>query len=202
MQEVTVLYKKTTKKYNYDHKTTVKQLIDRVRADNKIGNPNFSAKLNGTKLDGKKLIWSLGIKEGTIIHVYPESPASDPAPKVKRICIPRRTDIDTEMTAPSDIEERIQDLAALFPPGQVPDRETIYTALENSYWNLDRAVDYLFPPNEKPESTLTPEEKKDIIDLTKTGKGYSPETAIQVYFACDKNLEIAKNIIQTIELDP
>lgn len=190
--KATVMFRKKEFKYDYDPKTTVGDLINRVREDNKIQNTNFGVQLDGRILKHNDLVSKLQLKDDSVILMNIEAAASA-QPVRRRICIPRRTDIDSDMKRPPDIEDRINKLKSLFPPGQEPDNDTILTALENSYWNLDRAVDYLFPPNDKPESPLTAQQKKDIHELIELG--YTPGIAIQVYFA-SSNLEQAKELLE------
>lgn len=197
--EVKVKFQGTNAKtYNIDPQTTVGELIEKVKKDNSQEKSNVAAILDERKLNPSEIISQLHLKENSDILMYVEASHSAP-PKRKRIAIPQRTDIDYDMKAPADLEDRISQIQQLFDgTDKVPDRETIITALENSYYNLDRAVDYLLPVTQKPESSLTEQEKKDIVHLSNLG--YKPGTAIQVYFQCNKDLQ--KSIDMITLLDP
>ena len=102
--QVQVSYnKKEAKTYNASRTTTVKELIDMVKADYNVPNANISAVLNGFKLKPSEKLSQISLKEGNIIQMYVEAAASA-QPVRKRLCIPRRTDIDAEMKAPPDLE--------------------------------------------------------------------------------------------------
>lgn len=185
------------KSYNIDPQTTVDELIEKVKKDNSQQRSKVIAMLDERKLNPSEIVSQLQLKENSEILMYAEAFKSAP-PTRKRIAIPQRTDIDYDMKAPDDLEDRIAQIEMLYEGAEKPSRETIITALENSYYNLDRAVDYLLPVNQKPESSLTEQEKKDIVHLSNLG--YKPGTAIQVYFQCNKDLQ--KSIDMITLLDP
>lgn len=197
--EVQVSYKKKpAKTYNVNKTTTVRELIDMVRADNNISHNNIIAALNGFDLKPTDKLGQISFKEGNLIQMYVGA-ASSAQPIRRHICIPRRTDIEPEPIPDDELEAKIELLQSIFAdsPEQAPDRESIIAALENSCYNVDRAIDYLLPPKEEAEYQFNDKQKKDIIELTKLG--YTPGTAIQVYFACEEELEPAKKLIVSIE---
>lgn len=194
LMKVNTMFRRKTKAYDCQPTTTILELINLVRKDYDISNTNFGAQLDGKILKYTDKVGQLGLNNDSVILLNIEASASA-QPMRRPIYIPRRTDIDSDMKAPDNLEDRISRLVALFPQGQAPDREIIITALENSNYNTDRAADYLLPPNEKTESPLTTDQKREIVELTKLG--YTPGTAIQIYFACE-NLDQAKALIITL----
>ncbi|KAK8866690.1 hypothetical protein M9Y10_009657 [Tritrichomonas musculus] len=177
-----------------DSSATVSNVINQVRRSyHNTPYQSYILKLNGQNLNSTDKIISLDIDANSVFIMDYDAPGSHP-PVRKQLRIPRRTDIDTDMKEPTDIQQRIETLRSLFPTGKAPDDETIKTALENSYWNLDRAVDYLLPTIDKTEDPLTQEDKDNIVKL-KEINGSSAEEVIQIYFACDKKMELAQKLL-------
>lgn len=179
-----------------DSSATASKVINQVK--NSYHNTpyqHYYLEYRGSRLNPTDKIISQDIDETSVFMMNYDRQES--LPNKRQLCIPRRTDIDPSMREPSDLQMRIESIRSIFPESEAPDDETIKMALKNSYWNLDRALDFLLPANEKSEEPLTQEDKENIIKIKKQN-GNSVEEIIQAYFACDKKMDMTLILLSSL----
>lgn len=88
---------------------------------------------------------------------------------------------------PLDIEDRMKMIEEIFGD-DVPPRDVIYNALQNSYWNIQSAIDFLIPPKRQ-RLQFTPFESNCIKRMGQHAKliGDPSLDYVQYFVACERN---------------
>lgn len=179
-----------------DSSATASKVINQVKKSyHNTPYQHYYLEYRGSRLNPTDKIISQDIDETSIFMMNYDGPGS--LPNKRQLRIPRRTDIDPSMREPSDLQMRIESIRSIFPESEAPDDETIKMALKNSYWNLDRALDFLLPPKEKSEGPLSQEDEENIIKIREQN-GNSTEEIIQAYFACDKKIDMTLILLSSL----